>query len=1086
MIGLVLNSLRFYWRANLGVLAGTVLASAVLTGALLVGDSVDYSLRTFAMLRLGGIEHALDTRSQFVDESLAVRLGDSVEGDVTAALYLRGMAIYQGDEPNNRAQINQVAVYGIEEEFWGFGDGAAMDLGPYETALNQKLARALGVQEGDEVALRVAKPSLMARDSPLSWRDEERSRRARYRVKRVVSDEAMGRFGLNPSQTAPYNAFVNRAFLQDQVEMAGRVNLILAGNGVSTESIESALATTWSPEDVGLEFRTHDQGIVQLESDRIFLSEETARAGTALPNAHGVLTYLVTSMAYGDKLTPYLFAVAGSVPDDMGDDEIVINRWVADELGVDVGGEVTLTYSVVQPSNDFSDATRVFTVHSIREMADLTLERDLMPVFPGLSDVESCAEWDVGMPMDEELLNDEANEAYWDEYRQTPKAFVTLAAGQSMWQNRFGALTSVRYSGGNSNADDLKASLRAALDPTLMGLFFIPVGEQASKAVSGAMDFGGLFIGMSFFLIVAALLLTGMLFVFGVQQRASQLGTLQALGFPPKTVRRLMLGEGFFLALVGVVLGALLGTFYTKALIYGLGQYWQGAVANATILYHAAPSTLALGAAITLVCAMTAMWLVIRSLFKRTTRDLLTMDFAQDDYAGPIKARGWISKLLAPGCAIIALGIVAASFVIDMGNAAPAFFGAGALLLISGVLYFRAALVSMRKDRDTQTFALGRLALLNLSRRPGRSLAVVSLLACGCFLVFAVSSMQEDMTAHADNRASGTGGFALLADATFPLLEDPTATLEDASVTATAIKVRDGDDASCLNLNQAQTPRLLGVNPKQLADLGAFVPEGDDATWALLDTELPDGAIPALVGDANTAMWTLKKSTGVDGGDVLIYKDEAGNEVPVKLVGQLPMRLSVFQGSLLISQKAFTQMFPSEDGFRLFLIDAPEEKRSDVIATLSRKFDRFGLNTIPAVDRVLEFYAVESTYLAMFLVLGGLGLAIGSIGMAVVVLRNLFERRGELAMLQALGFERAPVFRALFAEYGTLMVSGLAIGGIAAIVSMIPAILSANTDVAFGTQIRLAILVIITCVACMTIAILAGFRKDDADALRDE
>lgn len=1084
MIGLALRSLRFYWRANAGVLAGTLLASAVLTGALLVGDSVDYSLRTFAMLRLGGIEHALDTRSQYVDESLVGRLDDAIGGEVAAALHLRGMAIYQGDQPGDRAQINKVAVYGVDGDFWAFGDGGPVALSEYETAINSKLAAALGVKEGDELALRVAKPSLMARDSPLSWRDEERSRRARCRVVAVLPDNEMGRFGLNPSQTAPYNAFVNRAFLQDQVEMDGRVNLALAGNTIETGALDTALAAQWQPEDVGLQLRQHDGGVVQLESDRIFLSEETARAGSALPNAQGVLTYLVTAMTFGEKLTPYFFGVAGPVPEDLSDNEIIINRWTANELGVDVGETVTLKYAVLQPSNDFTEDSRTFTVHSVREMDDLAQERELMPVFPGLSDVESCAEWDVGMPMDEDLLNDEANEAYWDEYRETPKAFVTLAAGQSMWENRFGALTAIRYPG--SDAEAIKTALRDEMDPALLGLFFNPVGEQASMAVSGAMDFGGLFLGMSFFLIVAALLLTGMLFVFGVQQRASQLGTLQALGFPPKTVRRLMLGEGFAIALIGAVGGALFGTFYTKALIYGLGRYWQGAVANATILYHAEPATLVMGAAITLACAMTAMWLVIRSLFKRSARDLLTMDFAQDDTAAKTRTVGVIGRLAPPICAILAIAIVAASFVIEMGNAAPAFFGAGALLLLSGVLYFRSRIVAMQQTEGGKRFAIAKLAVLNLSRRPGRSLSVVSLLACGCFMVFAVSSMQEDMAAHADVRASGTGGFALLADATFPLLEDPAGVINDPAVSTTAIKVRDGDDASCLNLNQAQTPRLLGVNVAELADRGAFVAEGDDATWALLQNALPGGEIPALVGDANTALWTLKKKTGVENGDVLTYKDEAGNEVPIKLVGQLPMRLSVFQGSLLISQDAFTRLFPSEDGHRMFLIDAPEDMTSEVVATFGRRFDRFGLDTIPAVDRVLEFYTVESTYLAMFLVLGGLGLAIGSIGMAVVVMRNLFERRGELAMLQALGFGRGPVYRALFSEYGTLMLAGLAIGGLAAVVSMVPAILSANTDVAFATQAKLAVLVVVTCGACMGLAIVMGFKKDDADALREE
>ena len=62
----MLSSLRHYWRTHTGVSCGVLLASAILTGALLVGDSVDYSLRETALARLGGIEHAIDLPNRFV------------------------------------------------------------------------------------------------------------------------------------------------------------------------------------------------------------------------------------------------------------------------------------------------------------------------------------------------------------------------------------------------------------------------------------------------------------------------------------------------------------------------------------------------------------------------------------------------------------------------------------------------------------------------------------------------------------------------------------------------------------------------------------------------------------------------------------------------------------------------------------------------------------------------------------------------------------------------------------------------------------------------------------------------------------
>jgi ABC-type antimicrobial peptide transport system permease subunit len=1097
MLSLIFKSLRFYWRTHLGVLAGALLASAVLTGGLLVGDSIDYSLRTFAEQRLGRIEYALNLRGQFVQQELASEMASRVPKRMRGArsilpksqafaiasvLQLPGMAIYQGNSSEDRKQINKVEILGVESDFWAFADGEAFELGSNETAINAKLADALGVAAGDEISLRVSKPSLLARDAPLSSRDEDRSWRARYTVTKVVPDSEMGRFSLAPSQVAPYNAFVNRTWIQENVELTGRVNLILARAGGEVENIDALVEEAWSPEHIGLKFRTHESGTVQLETERIFLDPEAARAAQTLPGASGTLTYVVNSLSKGDRSTPYSFVMAGPVPEGMDDDKIVINRWLADLLEADVGDPIALAYAELQPSNDFVDKVREFTVHSVREMNDLEVERDLMPTFPGLSDVESCADWDVGMPMDEESLNDAANEEYWNSYHQTPKAFVTLQAGKNMWANRFGDVTAVRYSGGEEEATRLRAALKAEMDPSLAGLFFMPVGEQADAAVSQALDFGGLFLGMSFFLIAAALMLTGLLFVFGVQQRASEMGALLALGYTPRRVRLLMLGEGFVIAGTGSLAGALVSTGYTHALIYGLTRYWQGAVANAPILYHAENTTLVMGGTISLVCAMAAMALAMWRQSKRPARELLTLDFTQEQPAsGSVRFRKHGFTLSVAGV-MISILIIGYALVADVAMMMVPFFAAGSLLLLSGMGLCRHALIVLNSHGNAEGYSLRRLALQNVARRQGRSLAVIALLASGCFMVFAVSSMQEDLRANAHDRSSGTGGFALVAESTFPLLDDPFGNLDTPGVSGTAIKVRDGDDASCLNLNRAQTPRILGVTASELTSRGAFSKE----IWELLDLELPDGVIPAIVGDSNTAMFNLMKKTGPENGDILLYTDTGGNEIQVKLVGALPMRLSVFQGSILISDEAFTRLYPSEDGHRMFLVDAPEGEAAAVAAELAKDFDKFGLDAVPAVDRLIEYYAVETTYLAMFLVLGGLGLAVGSAGMGVVVLRNLLERRGELAMLSALGFGKKAIYQILFTEYGVLLAAGFGVGAIAAAVSVLPTLVASDSSVNLGVQLPIALLVLLASASCMTLAILTGFRQGDADALRNE
>jgi ABC-type lipoprotein release transport system permease subunit len=58
---------------------------------------------------------------------------------------------------------------------------------------------------------------------------------------------------------------------------------------------------------------------------------------------------------------------------------------------------------------------------------------------------------------------------------------------------------------------------------------------------------------------------------------------------------------------------------------------------------------------------------------------------------------------------------------------------------------------------------------------------------------------------------------------------------------------------------------------------------------------------------------------------------------------------------------------------------------------------------VPTEERLANFHRVENTYLSTFQMLGGLGLILGTLGMAAVLLRNVLERRRELALLRAVG-----------------------------------------------------------------------------------
>src|SRR5436189_6482736 len=74
----ILASLRHYRRIHLAVAAGVAVATAVLTGALLVGDSVRGSLRDLTLQRLGRIDTVVVAGQPF-REALATELASDKE-----------------------------------------------------------------------------------------------------------------------------------------------------------------------------------------------------------------------------------------------------------------------------------------------------------------------------------------------------------------------------------------------------------------------------------------------------------------------------------------------------------------------------------------------------------------------------------------------------------------------------------------------------------------------------------------------------------------------------------------------------------------------------------------------------------------------------------------------------------------------------------------------------------------------------------------------------------------------------------------------------------------------------------------------
>ena len=131
---LAIRSLRHYWRTNVGVVLGLAVGSMILTGSLLVGDSVRYSLLRLAALRTGLTEFAVTTGDRFARIALADGMGAELGESAVVApvLVTRGSV----GAPGAGRRVSGVQVLGVDSRFhalapnpWtgaeggGFGEG---------------------------------------------------------------------------------------------------------------------------------------------------------------------------------------------------------------------------------------------------------------------------------------------------------------------------------------------------------------------------------------------------------------------------------------------------------------------------------------------------------------------------------------------------------------------------------------------------------------------------------------------------------------------------------------------------------------------------------------------------------------------------------------------------------------------------------------------------------------------------------------------------------------------------------------------------------------------------------------------------
>ncbi len=1027
---------------------GAMLTTIIICGSLIVGDSIKLSLTKINVEKLGKIDHVVTSGDRYFSSSLKDRLNIS-DNKISSVLHVRGVSI-SGENSSISDNLN---VYGIDNNFSDLYKQDIPVISEDEVILNRKLADVLQVKKGDVVTLRLEKPSLYPVEAPLSSR-ESLSITLRLTVTNIVPNTGAGRFSIQDSQRIPSNIFIDIDFLNREFSMDSRSNLMLIPLDIDSVEIEQYISEVITAEDIGLSFNSLEKNDL-LISDRIFIDDVISESILSVIKSEPVFSYFINSAQYQNRSTPYSFITTLNSTLEyykLNDNQIIINSWVAEDLEVNVGDKIDLSF--YQFDNNLTETVTEFEVKEIVDIEDLSGTSDLIPLFHGLHGTESCSQWEPGIPVDLDNIRIK-DEEYWTKWNNRPKFIISYNKALELWSNGYGSSTGILI---DKNSKDDINSIISAIPLEKLGFSIVDIKNRTVEAGMNSIDFTQLFIALSFFLIISSMMFCGVMFSLYVTQRKKSLLTLYALGFKTRYIKTLFLSEALLSSVLGSIIGILFSRLYTGIILNALKTVWNPAIRTGDLDIYVLPRSIIVGFLIGLITTVLAILIELKSITK-----LLPGAGIKE-----FKDRSLILKIIITVSGVFSLVLL----FIPIGDVVINFLIAGTLLLIFFISIF-GYFLSISQKYNYKVSIPG-LAINKLRGRPKQSLLIVLLLSCCFFLITTVNAHRKDVTKGLSNNSSGSGGFDYIAETALPLTYN---NLEEnlGNIDFVPFRVKSGNDFSCLNLNKISVPGLLGVDSISLKKRDSFslvgVADGYNIqnSWDLLKTSSDNSIIPAFA-DMAAITWGLSLKLG----DIVDMEDERGQQFSIKLVGGL--NNSILQGNLIIDEEYFRKLYPSSDGYRVILLDVKQQE--NLLPNIKRVLRPKGLYIDSTANRLKQFYSVESAYLDIFFLLGALGLILGIVALAIVILRNAEQDKNSTELLKAIGFNRVMLLKLELYSYCFLLVPALVFGSVSSIV--------ANRGAASGTSLILTLVIGVTGFIWVFISSVLITRKKELTSLRRE
>ena len=308
MSSFISHSRKYYRRFYRLVVFAVILMMAVLTGSLLLGDSVRGTLVQRVSERLGKTETIITSGTGFMSDNLTRH---------PLMAHAKGVLLVDGFVSVDD-KLLPVYVWGTDTDMLPEG----------EVMVNEPLHKKLGNRQ--DMVLHLPVRNLVPSGSLFVTKSY--ATQMRVHVAGVKSVEEGGNLLLKNEQTLPLNVFINRQDLAEKMELEGKINLVLSENVIKEEQ----LAACWTPELSGIHLTDSS-----LTSDAVFIPKGIVDGSSTI-----YFSYFVNELIHASDTIVYSFVTAvnewqGEPLDGL---DIILSDYAAERLHVHVGDSVSMSY----------------------------------------------------------------------------------------------------------------------------------------------------------------------------------------------------------------------------------------------------------------------------------------------------------------------------------------------------------------------------------------------------------------------------------------------------------------------------------------------------------------------------------------------------------------------------------------------------------------------------------------------------------------------------------------------------------------------------------------------------------------------